>query len=70
MVLIKTLLKSNKRNVIQEMMGGREEEEDVDIPVGLNSIQVNSIYLDLSIINSGPDSLPGTGTKNGCVVTL
>ena len=68
MVLIKTLLKSNKRNVIQEMMGG--EEEDVDIPVGLNFIQLNSIYLDLSIINSGPDSLPGTGTKNGCVVTL
>ena len=69
MVLIKTLLKSNKRNVIQEMMGGREEE-DVDTPVGLNFIQLNSIYLDLSIINSGPDSLPGTGTKNGCVVTL
>ena len=40
MVLIKTLLKSNKRNVIQEMMGGREEE-DVDIPVGLNFIQLN-----------------------------
>ena len=69
MVLIKTLLKSNKRNVIQEMTGGREAE-DVDIPVGLNFIQLNSIYLDLSIINSGPDSLPGTGTKNGCVVTL
>ena len=47
MVLIKTLLKSNKRNVIQETMGGREaeeeeeEEEDVDIPVRLNFIQLN-----------------------------
>ena len=68
MVLIKTLLKSNKRNVIQETMGGREE--DVDIPVGLNFIQLNSIYLDLSIINCGPDSSPGTVTMNGCVVTL
>ena len=70
MVLIKTLLKSNKRNVIQQMMGG--EEEDVDIPVGLNSIQLRTeyIYLDLSIINCGPDSSPSTGTMNGCVVTL